>query len=130
MSVHTVLNPATGQAVRDVASASIDETDAAVDRAVRAQRSWSALAPLERADALRRFSAAANKATGSSHPLDRTRWFAFLLSVHGVTPSLDADRLARWLVEVEGWSDDKAHDLVVEYEFGLALLDEYDRNRS
>ncbi|WP_375274982.1 hypothetical protein [Methylorubrum thiocyanatum] len=94
------------------------------------QQSLSDWLPPAAVDALRRFSATANKATGSSHPLDRTRWFAFLLSVHGATPPLDADRLARWLVEVEGWSDDKAHDLVVEYEFGLALLDEYDRNRS
>lgn len=85
MSVHTVLNPATGQAVRDVASASIDETDAAVDRAVRAQRSWAALAPLERADALRRFSRVVEEhieelaqleVLEAGHPIGSARWEA------------------------------------------------------
>lgn len=79
----------------------------------------------EAAEALRRFSALANKATGSSHPSDRKRWFDFLLQVHAGGQRLNTEQLARWLVEVEGWSDDKAHDLVVQYEFGLELLDEY-----
>lgn len=77
------------------------------------------------AEALQRFSGAANKATGSSHPTDRRRWFAFLIAAHTAN-DLDTDRLMRWLVEVEGWPEDVAHDLVVQYEFGLALLDEYD----
>src|SRR3546814_1084339 len=34
----------------------------------------------ESAAALRRFSAAANKATGASHPLDQRRWFDFIIS--------------------------------------------------
>jgi hypothetical protein len=80
--------------------------------------------------ALRRFSAAANKATGSSHPFDQKRWFEFLIEAHADDRQLDTERLARWLVEAEGWSDEKAHDLVIEYEFGLALLSEYDRRRS
>jgi hypothetical protein len=79
----------------------------------------------EAAEALKRFSAAANKSTGSSHPSDRRRWFDFLLQVHADKRRLDADQLARWLIEVERWSDDTAHDLVVQYEFGLELLDEY-----
>ncbi|MDT3329703.1 aldehyde dehydrogenase family protein [Microbacterium sp. KSW-18] len=56
MSAFTVLNPATGAAVRDVALASVEETDAAVARAVRAQRAWAELAPVARADALRNFA--------------------------------------------------------------------------
>ncbi|MGK9236351.1 hypothetical protein KXS07_31505 [Inquilinus limosus] len=85
--------------------------------------------PAEAAGALRRFSAAANKATGSTHPMDRKRWFAFLISVHGAEAEFSTDLLVRWLTEVEGWSDDNAHDLAIEYEFGLALLDEYDRDQ-
>mgnify|MGYP001009860798 FL=1 len=79
------------------------------------------------AAALRRFSATANKSTGSSHPSDQRRWFSFLIAVHNKPGSLDTSRLIRWLCEVEGWSSDKAHELAIEYEFGLALLDEYDR---
>lgn len=79
------------------------------------------------ADALRSFSSAANKATGSAHPMDQRRWFAFLIAVHRGAADFDADRLIRWLCEIEGWSDDKAHDLAIQYEFGLALLNAYDR---
>lgn len=86
--------------------------------------------PRDAADALRRFSVAANKATGSSHPMDRRRWFAFLFAAHHDRGAFDTDRLMRWLTEVEGWSEQTAHDLAVEYEFGLKLLDEYDRDRS
>ena len=82
------------------------------------------------AEALRQFSGCANKATGSSHPADRNRWFAFLLAAHHNRGSLDADRLKRWLVEGEGWSERRAEDLVMEYEFGLALLRKHDHNRA
>lgn len=82
------------------------------------------------AETLRGFSSCANKATGSSHPLDRERWFAFLLAVHRNPGSLDVDRLGRWLVEVEHWPDQEAQDLVIEYEFGLKLLDRYDHYRT
>lgn len=82
------------------------------------------------AETLRDFSKRANKATGSAHPLDRERWFQFLIEAHADHGQLDAERLVRWLVEVEGWGDDQANDLAIEYEFGLALLSEYDRRRS
>ena len=83
----------------------------------------------EAADALRRFSAAANKAMGSAHPFDRKRWFAFLMRAHADAKRIDTHQLARWLTEVEGWTEDKSHNLVVEYEFAQALLDEYDMHR-
>ncbi|AFK54015.1 hypothetical protein [Tistrella mobilis] len=95
-----------------------------------AQQGLNDWLPAAAADALRRFSATANKSTGSSHPSDRKRWFAFLLQAHRDAGSFDTDRLVRWLTEVEGWPDDKAHDLAIEYEFGLALLNEYDRTRT
>ncbi len=81
------------------------------------------------ADALRRFSAAANKATGSAHPFDRKRWFDFLMRAHAGAKRIDTDQLARWLTEVEEWTEDRAHRLVVEYEFAQGLLDEYDLHR-
>ena len=80
----------------------------------------------ESAESLRRFSLSANKATGSSHPLDRDRWFDFILSVHRDSQAIDAYMLGRWLTEIEGWSGDNASDLVIEYEFALELLRKYD----
>lgn len=85
MSAFTVLNPATGAAVRDVALASVEETDAAVARAVRAQRAWAELAPVARADALRSFAhvvedhveeLAQLEVLEAGHPISSARWEA------------------------------------------------------
>jgi len=80
----------------------------------------------EAARCLERFSRAANKGTGSSHPLDFRRWAAFLILAHRESAELDTEILRRWLVEEEGWSEDKAADLAIEYEFARSLLDAYD----
>ena len=61
--------------------------------------------------------------------MDRDRWFEFLIDVHGNDERLDTGRLGRWLIEVEGWSDDMANELVIEYEFALGLLFEYDKRQ-
>ncbi|WP_338661315.1 hypothetical protein VQH23_13815 [Pararoseomonas sp. SCSIO 73927] len=79
------------------------------------------------AHALRRFSGSANKSTGSSHPLDRRRWLAFLLQVHHDARRMDGSELSRWLVQVEGWQEDQASELASEYDFGLELLAARDR---
>src|SRR3546814_8731568 len=71
----------------------------------------------------RSFSAAANKATGASHPLDQRRWFDFIISAHRSGKDIGTDRLARWLHEVEGWDEDSAHRLAGEYERCKELLD-------
>ncbi|SCY64799.1 Acyl-CoA reductase [Microbacterium sp. LKL04] len=85
MSAFTVLNPATGAAVRDVALASVDETDAAIARAVRAQRAWAELAPVARADALRNFARVVEdrveelaqlEVLEAGHPISSARWEA------------------------------------------------------
>ncbi|MCK6079805.1 aldehyde dehydrogenase family protein [Microbacterium sp. EYE_5] len=85
MSSFTVLNPATGAAVRDVALASVDETDAAIARAVRAQRAWAELAPVARADALRDFARVVEdhveelaqlEVLEAGHPISSARWEA------------------------------------------------------
>lgn len=85
MSVFTVLNPATGAAVRDVDLASVEETDAAVARAVRAQRAWAELAPVARADALRNFARVVEdhveelaqlEVLEAGHPISSARWEA------------------------------------------------------
>jgi len=78
------------------------------------------------AEALRRFSVLANKSTGASHPLDRDRWFDFILLAHRENAQLDASVLARWLSEFEGWFEDCARDLAGEYERSRSLLTRYE----
>jgi acyl-CoA reductase-like NAD-dependent aldehyde dehydrogenase len=55
-NVHTVVNPATEQPVTDVALASVEETDALIERAHDAFPAWRDVAPGERARLLRRFA--------------------------------------------------------------------------
>ena len=53
---HDVINPATEELVRAVPATSLAATDEAVAEAVRAQRDWARLAPVDRALLLRRFA--------------------------------------------------------------------------
>ena len=80
----------------------------------------------EAAAALHRFSVTANKSTGSNHPSDRCRWFDFIFAAHRAQSRLDSEVLARWLTEVEEWPSEVVEDLVIQYEFGMALLEAYD----
>ncbi len=74
------------------------------------------------AEKLRRFSAAANKSTGSSHPCDQDRWMDFIVTAHREGGQFDAHTLRRWLVEVAGWPPEVASRLELEYEFGREVL--------
>ncbi len=81
----------------------------------------------ESAKLLRAFSHGANKSTGSSHPMDRGRWYDFLIALHRSGENPNVGLLHRWLVEEEQWPDDIALDLVSEYEFARGLLDRFSR---
>jgi hypothetical protein len=74
---------------------------------------------------LLQFSRAANKNTGSTHPLDQERWMGFLVACAQTHIELDSQMLARWFVEVEGWDVEQASRLAEEYEFGRELLHQY-----
>ena len=64
--------------------------------------------------------------TGSVlHPFDTKQFHDFIISVHQKGEELDASKLQRWF-EDEGWPQDKAYKLAVEYENGLILLTHYD----
>jgi len=76
----------------------------------------------EAADALKRFSSAANKSTGHSHPRDEERWFEFLLVTQKSKKELSFDVLEATLIE-QGWSEEWAHDLACEFEYSEKLLD-------
>jgi hypothetical protein len=81
---------------------------------------------VDAAKKLRVFSAAANKSTGASHPMDQRRWFDFIIAVHRSRRTIGTDRLTRWLREVEGWDEESAHALAGQYETALSLLQRYD----
>jgi hypothetical protein len=81
----------------------------------------------EAAKKLRTFSSCANRSTGSSHPIDRERWYDFLVTVHREDNKLGYDILFRWLVEEEKWPEEIAHDLIIEYEFAGGLISFCDR---
>src|SRR3954452_16180359 len=61
MTTHTVLNPATAEPVTEVALATVEETDALIERAHEAFPGWRDLAPGERARLLRRFASVVEK---------------------------------------------------------------------
>ena len=75
---------------------------------------------------LKRFSGAANKSTGASHPLDEKRWFDFIVAVHRADRQISAGTLARWLQEVGEWDEESAHRLAGNFETSLGLLAHYD----
>ncbi|MGZ5421717.1 MAG: aldehyde dehydrogenase family protein [Aeromicrobium sp.] len=56
-NTYTVINPATEQAVTEIALATVEHTDAAIERAAEAFPAWRDMAPGERARLLRRFAA-------------------------------------------------------------------------
>lgn len=81
----TLVNPATGQAFRDVERASVEDVDAVIARAAHIQRAWAAIAPGARADALRRFARVVEdhieelaqlEVLNSGHPIESARWEA------------------------------------------------------
>ncbi|MGG7465353.1 aldehyde dehydrogenase family protein [Plantibacter sp. YIM 135347] len=82
---YTILNPADESVVTTVEHLGVDETDEAIAAAAVAQRAWAAVAPADRANALRRFAAAVDgdrehlaslEVTNSGHPITQARWEA------------------------------------------------------
>jgi betaine-aldehyde dehydrogenase len=85
MSSTTLINPSDETVLQEVTHTSLEQVDEAVTRAVSAQRSWAALAPADRAAALRRFAAVVDahveelaqlEVRNSGHPISSARWEA------------------------------------------------------
>jgi hypothetical protein len=81
----------------------------------------------EAADLLTSFSRSANRSI--PHPLDTERWRAFLIKAHLERTTLDTETLFRWLTEEERWPEEEADRLILQFEFALQLLDDYDKKR-
>ncbi|WP_455565728.1 aldehyde dehydrogenase family protein [Micromonospora chersina] len=80
-----VINPATGEPLRRVPATSLDETDAAIERAAAAFETWRAVAPGDRARLLRRFAAVVDahreelallEVRNAGHTIGNARWEA------------------------------------------------------
>jgi acyl-CoA reductase-like NAD-dependent aldehyde dehydrogenase len=80
-----VRNPATERVIATLESTSVEQTDAAIERAHRAQPAWAAVAPADRARLLRRFADAVEadqqhlaqlEVTNSGHTIGNARWEA------------------------------------------------------
>jgi acyl-CoA reductase-like NAD-dependent aldehyde dehydrogenase len=85
LSAYDVVNPATEEVIATVATTTPGDVHAAVARAAAAQRTWSALAPGDRARLLRRFAAAVDdhleelaqlEVREAGHPVGNARWEA------------------------------------------------------
>jgi acyl-CoA reductase-like NAD-dependent aldehyde dehydrogenase len=132
----TVINPTTGAAIRDVSRASVDEVDAAIARAVVAQRSWAALAPVARADALRSFARVVEahveelaqlEVLNSGHPIGSARWeashVAQVLNFYAGAP----ERLSGQQIPVAGGLDVTFHEpygvvgIIVPWNFPMTI---------
>ena len=82
---YTVINPADESVVTEVEHLDEAGTDAAIARAVAAQREWAKVAPADRARVLRRFADAVDsdiehlavlETRNSGHPITQSRWEA------------------------------------------------------
>lgn len=82
MSSYTVINPADETVVETIEHIGIEETDAAIARAVSAQREWARRAPRDRAMLLRRFADAVDgdiehlarlESVNAGHPITQAR---------------------------------------------------------
>jgi acyl-CoA reductase-like NAD-dependent aldehyde dehydrogenase len=85
MSSTTLINPSDETVLQQIEHTSLEQVDEAVARAVAAQRAWAALAPADRATALRRFAAVVDahveelaqlEVRNSGHPIGSARWEA------------------------------------------------------
>ncbi|MEP6817091.1 MAG: aldehyde dehydrogenase family protein [Marmoricola sp.] len=85
MMSSTLINPSTAQPIAEVPSASVEETDAAIERAHDAFPGWRDVAPGERARLLRAFAAVVDEhleelaqleVTNAGHTIGNARWEA------------------------------------------------------
>ncbi len=83
----------------------------------------------EIAQLLKRFSDAANKSSGGTHPLDESRFFEFIVQAHQENSLLNEGELKSLLVD-DGWSEEYAFELSCNYRFGRDLLKHHESGKN
>ena len=135
-STFTLINPATAQPIREIARADVAQTDAAIARAVTAQRGWASLPPVARADALRAFARVVEahveelaqlEVQNSGHPIGSARWeashVAQVLNFYAGAP----ERLSGQQIPVAGGLDVTFHEpygvvgIIVPWNFPMTI---------
>jgi betaine-aldehyde dehydrogenase len=136
-TVHTVLNPANARPVAEVPLASVDEADAAIERAHEAFPAWRDVAPGERAALLRRFAAVVDahvdelaelEVRNAGHTWGNARWEAGnvrdCLNYYAGAP----ERLFGRQIPVAGGTDVTFHEplgvvgIIVPWNFPMPIL--------
>lgn len=79
----------------------------------------------ETAKKLTLFSVAANKSTGSAHPMDRERWLDFIIASVEEGSRISPAELETLLIEDEKWPPEEADELSSQYSFALEVLKAY-----
>jgi len=135
-STFTVIDPTTARPIREIARADQAQTDAAIGRAVVAQRSWASLPPVARADALRAFARVVEahveelaqlEVRNSGHPIGSARWeashVAQVLNFYAGAP----ERLSGQQIPVAGGLDVTFHEpygvvgIIVPWNFPMTI---------
>ena len=136
MSMFTIIDPATALPITSISRATVDEVDAAIARAVVAQRAWAELPPAARADALRSFARvveahveelATLEVRNSGHPISSARWeashVAQVLNFYAGAP----ERLSGQQIPVAGGLDVTFHEpygvvgIIVPWNFPMTI---------
>lgn len=80
-------------------------------------------------DALNKWESSCNHSTGNTNPFDFERWANFVCVSFNEKSKLTPDLLKRWLAEERNWKDDElTTKLVLDYEYGLSILEHYVEN--
>ena len=80
-------------------------------------------------EALNKWEKLCNHSTGNTNSFDFERWADFLSIAFKEKSDLTPDLLNRWLVEERNWNDDDLiTKMVLDYEYGLSILEHYVKN--
>lgn len=79
--------------------------------------------------ALKKWESSCNHSTGNTNPFDFERWADFICISFNEKSKLTPELLERWLTEERNWTDDElTTKLVLDYEYGLSILEHYAEN--
>jgi acyl-CoA reductase-like NAD-dependent aldehyde dehydrogenase len=137
VTICTVINPASEQAVAEVELATAERADEAIARAVTAQRTWRDVAPGDRARLLRAFAdqvgahideLAALETAEAGHPVGAARWEAGQVADVLMYYSAAPERLSGRQIPVPGGLDVTIKEpvgvvgLIVPWNFPMPIL--------